>query len=76
MPAMFSFPPVDEDYFLVDEIIDFVPTTLSSAIDCIRVRFIDDNVPEPNEMLRLTLSEASCAISRVETIVTIGSELL
>ena len=71
---MFSFPPANEDYLPVDEIIEFIPTTQTAVTDCIRVKFIDDNVPEPEETLRLTISETTCSTLLFETIVFIGSE--
>ena len=53
-----------------------IPPTDTLAIDCFRVPFIDDNIPELDETFTVSIVETLCdTIFRSETTVVIGSKL-
>lgn len=67
--------PANVDYIPVDEVVEFIPSAGPLAIICVRVEFLDDNVPEPDEFVTLRLSDSSCpTITQDETVVEIMSE--
>lgn len=49
-----------DDYQQVDIIETFEPISGPLSIDCIRIPFIDDNIPEFDETLTIEIAETRC----------------
>lgn len=61
----------------MDSIVTFAPESDGSTIDCERIPFINDDVGEADDTLRVTIVETRCTTIGVsEAVVTILSEFL